>query len=66
MKLGGETLKGKTDARGIVRTEIPRLDQITNIHHSIQLVARFNADRRDPDYQPVQTPQCEFYSLAEY
>jgi hypothetical protein len=55
-----------TGGDGTAHVAIPRLDAITYIHHDIQLVARFNADRRDPDYKPAQTMQFEFYSNSVY
>ena len=54
------------DNVGIAHVSISRLDAATSIHHCIQLVVRFNVDRRDPDYAPAQTPQLMFYSLARY
>ena len=66
MKMGGELLRVRTGSDGTARVVLPRLDTITYIHHAIQLVARFNADRGDPDYKPAQTPQFQFYSNARY
>lgn len=66
MKVGGEIIRIRTGADGIAHVVIPRLDVITNIHQSVQMVARFNMDRREPYYKPAQTPQFEFYSNATY
>ncbi len=66
MKLGGETIRASTGADGSARVSIPRLDSVESIHHSIQLVARFNASRQDPEYKPAMTPQFEFYSNLRY
>jgi len=66
MKMGGETIRVRTNEQGIAHVVISRLDAITNIHHSIQLVVRFNTEGREPDYKPAQTPQFEFYSVATY
>jgi len=30
------------------------------------LIARFNADKRDADYKPVETSLFEFYANASY
>jgi hypothetical protein len=62
MKMGGETARVHTGEDGVARLAIPRLDAISNPHHTIQVVARFNADRSDPDYKPAMTPEFEFYS----
>jgi hypothetical protein len=66
MKTGGETIRVSTGGDGTAHVAIPRLDAITYIHHDIQLVARFNADRRDPDYKPAQTLEFQFYSNQVY
>jgi hypothetical protein len=66
MKMGGELIRVRTNAKGIAGVAIPRLDTIEYIHHYIQLVARFNWDHHDPDYKPAQTPQFQFYSFARY
>ena len=61
MQMGGVLIQERTDADGRVRVDLPHLDG-RGIHHSIQFVVRFNADRSDPDYKPCQTCQFEFYS----
>ena len=66
MHLGGQLIRAVTDARGQASIAIPRLDVITNLNQSVQMVALFNADRRDPDYKPAQTPQFEFYANMVY
>ncbi len=66
MRMGGETIRVTTGNDGIARVGIPRLDAITYIHHDIQLIARFNADRRDPEYKPAQTLEFQFYSNQVY
>ncbi len=63
---GGQTIRVRTGPRGGAQVSLPRLDQIDDIHHSIQLVVRFNADRRDAEYKPTQSPQFEFYSNQSY
>jgi hypothetical protein len=62
MKMGGELLRVRTGDDGVARLAIPKLDAIRNPHHTIQIVARFNADRSDPDYKPAMTSEFEFYS----
>jgi hypothetical protein len=62
MKAGGELMRVRTGAGGLARFDIARLDAIRNQHYSYQLVARFNADRSDPDYKPAITPEFEFYA----
>lgn len=64
MQEGGELQRATTDERGIARFDIPRLDAIRNIHYSYKLIARFNADRRDPTLKPAQSPQLEFYAYC--
>lgn len=66
MAMGGETIRVRSGADGTARVSIPRLDSITSIHHSIQLIARFNHDRSDAAYKPALTPQFEFYSVSRY
>jgi hypothetical protein len=66
MKMGGEVIRVRTGADGSAHVALPLLDQIEDIHHSIQLVVRFNTDRRDPDYRPTETPQFSFYSNQTY
>jgi hypothetical protein len=62
MRAGGELIRAVTDLQGEATIAIPRLDAITNREHTVQMIARFNADRSDGDYKPAQTPQFEFYS----
>jgi hypothetical protein len=64
MREGGELMRAVTDDRGTARFDIPRLDAIRNIHYSYKLIARFNADRRDPGYKPAQSPQLEFHAYC--
>jgi hypothetical protein len=62
MKRGGEVVTVRTGQDGKARVSLPRLDGVTSLHHSYQLVVRFNARRTDPGYKPAQTPQLEFYA----
>ncbi len=62
MQRGGKLLKARTGPTGRATLTLPELDKVRDVHHSYQLVARFNADRSDPDYQPAQSPQFEFYA----
>ena len=64
MKSGGRIVKVRTGADGKAHVAIPHLDAIENIHYSYQLLARFNMDRSDPDYKPVQSLQLEFYAYS--
>lgn len=66
MSMGGRTIRVRTDDNGAAVVRLPELDRIVDIHHSIQLVARFNSDRSDPQYQEAQTPMFENYSYARY
>jgi hypothetical protein len=66
MSAGGETIRVTSSKDGLARISLPALDANQSIHHSIQLVARFNADRRDPDYKPAMTPEFEFYTNLHY
>jgi hypothetical protein len=63
MAEGGTRCRLRTDARGRARVDLSHLDG-RGVHHSIQLVARFNADRTDPDHPTCQTCQMEFYTHA--
>jgi hypothetical protein len=76
-RAGGRMLTARTDASGQARIALPDLQTDPDIgraylhmgdieprHFSYQLVARFNADRTDPEYLPAQTPQLEFYAVA--
>lgn len=62
MKAGGKLVKVRTGADGKAHVQLRELDAVEDIHHSYQLVVRFNAGRTDPEYKPVQTPQMEFYA----
>ena len=70
IKLGGTLLRSRTGADGKVHFALPELDRIrdTNVvkqlHHSIQIVARFNTDRRYAEYKPYQTEQMEMYTIC--
>jgi hypothetical protein len=66
MKLGGETAKLTTATDGSAHLDLRRFDSITWMHHTVQLVARFNTDRHDSSYKPAETPQFEFYSISPY
>lgn len=66
MKMGGTLVRLQTGRDGAAHVVLPHLDGIRSIHHSTQLVARFNADRKDPRYKPAQTPQFEFYSRSAH
>ncbi len=58
-------MKAHTGPDGKAHVVLPqKYDGITNIHLSYQFVVRFNADRADPDYQPAQSAQLEFYAYA--
>jgi hypothetical protein len=62
MKMGGTLLKVRTERNGNATVDLPHLNAIESIHHSYQLVARFNPNRTDPDFKPAQTAQLEFYA----
>lgn len=62
MKAGGKSLTVRTGANGTALLTLPEFDGIENIHASYQIVVRFNPDHRDPDYQPAQLPQLEYYA----
>lgn len=62
MAQGGKLIKARTGADGAARISLIGLDAVESIHHSYQVIARFNAARQDPDYKPAQTPQLEFYA----
>ena len=66
MKMGGHLLHLRTTTDGTARADLPELNGIENPHHSYQLIARFNADKRDADYKPVETSLFEFYANASY
>jgi hypothetical protein len=62
MKLGGRTISAQTGADGEARVAFPQFDNLSWQHHAIQLVARFNVDRKNPQYKPAQTLMFEFYT----
>ena len=64
MATGGRQLRVRTDAQGRARVVLSHLDAIADEHHSVQFVARFNAEGGDLDYRPYQTCQFGFYSAA--
>jgi hypothetical protein len=39
--------------------DLPRRDEVRDVHQSYQLVVCFNADRADPDATPAQTQRLE-------
>ena len=47
---------------GRAKLDLPEFDGITNIHASYQMVIRFNANHKYPDYNSTQLPQLEFYA----
>jgi hypothetical protein len=59
-------VKLRTDARGEAHASLPHLDAISDPHHQIYLVVRFNQDHSVPQYKPAQTPQLMFYSRSHY
>ena len=59
--MGGHFIRVLTGPDGKAYVDLSHLDAIQDPHRSIQLVARFNADRSDPDYKPYQSCQFEFY-----
>ena len=64
MKMGGELIRVQTEADGKAHVKLPQFDKIDYVHHQIQIVARFNADRKYDAYKPVQTVQFSFYSVG--
>lgn len=59
MAMGGKVITTRTGRDGKARVDLPHLDKIEDPYANYQLVARFNADRRDPDYQPAQSLEWE-------
>jgi hypothetical protein len=59
MAMGGEVITSRTGPDGKARVALPHLDKIEDPHANYQIAARFNADRRDPDYQPAQSLEWE-------
>lgn len=64
MRMGGKLVRLTTDSDGRATLALPEFDETTDIHHAIQIVARFNADRSDPGFLPAQSLQYMFYSRA--
>jgi hypothetical protein len=69
MAAGGTLYRLRTGIDGTARLNLSHLDDLSGrplpyepIHHSYQLVARFNPDRSSPDFQPACLPQLEFYA----
>ena len=65
MKMGGKAVRVRTDESGIALIDLSaEMDSVQSIHTTYEFVARFNADRTDPDYKPAQTAQVEAYAVA--
>jgi hypothetical protein len=64
IQAGGTLIKVRTNEDGKARVDLSHLDAITDPHHSIQFIARYNADYSDPGFKPCQTCQFGFYSNA--
>jgi hypothetical protein len=62
MKMGGKSVMVHTDAEGKAGLQLPEFDGIASIHASYQIVIRFNADHKYPDYNSAQLPQLEYYA----
>jgi hypothetical protein len=65
VKMGGKSIVVRTQADGKAYVALPHLDEIENTHYSYQVVVRFNADGKDRDFKPAQTPQFEFYANSK-
>jgi hypothetical protein len=63
IQMGGKLLKARTDSNGAAHVSLPEMEEVTYIHLSYQFVVRFNADRSDPEYRPVETLQHQFYAV---
>ncbi len=68
MAAGGTEVRLRTDPDGVAVLDLSHLDDLRHrtlpyepIHHSYQLIVRFNVDRDNPAYLPAQLPQLEFY-----
>ena len=64
MEIGGELIHIQTDENGKAYVKLNQFDKIDYVHHCIQIVARFNIDRKYDGYKPVQTVQFQFYSVG--
>jgi len=62
MKAGGKSVRVRTDSSGKAHLALPEFDGITDIHASYQLLVRFNADNKYPEYNSAELPQLEFYA----
>ncbi|MFN0165921.1 MAG: sialidase family protein [Bryobacteraceae bacterium] len=66
IKMGGRLLNLRTAADGSAHVNLPEMDSVADPHHSYQLIARFNADKRDTEFKPAQTALFEFYANSVY
>ncbi|MGI8965531.1 MAG: hypothetical protein ACR2H1_05510 [Limisphaerales bacterium] len=44
------------------KLDLPEFNGIESIHASYQMVIRFNADQKYPDFKSAQLPQLEYYA----
>lgn len=62
MRRGGQRMALRTDAAGNAALALPQFDRLSREHHTIQIAARFNAERRVPGFLPAETFLYEFYT----
>jgi hypothetical protein len=66
MKLGGHLLRVQTSSGGIATVALSELDSVADPHYSYQIIARFNANKRDLDNKPTETAMFNFYANSRY
>jgi hypothetical protein len=54
----------KTDAHGVARVDYPEQAEVTNIHKSFQICARFNAEGETAGYVPATSMVMEYYAVT--
>jgi len=62
MKAGGKSATVRTDPTGHAHLALPEFDSVQDIHASYQLLVRFNADHKFPEFDSADLPQLEFYA----
>ena len=65
MQMGGHLLRLRTDESGEAHISFPQFDELSWDQHTIQIMARFNPERVNPEYKPAETFLFEFYTFVK-
>jgi hypothetical protein len=60
----GSKKVAKTNAEGVARVDYPEQQEITNIHQTFQVAARFDPERTDKVYQRATSLTIEYYAVT--